>query len=164
MPRSRIGIHVLAGCACAMGLGALACRDDAPRGAGSAVYVRAASYEEELHLMTARGKTARLRVEQPLVLHAQRRSGPWVAVPAHDLEPGQCSVARLPPQLEAEVAGSVRWLVEPGGHASFNVDLRTDGTRTVVFDAPGVYTLTAESRADCGDPFYGDTLTIVVVE
>lgn len=132
MPRSRIGIHVLAGCACAMGLGALACRDDAPRGSGSAVYVRAASYEEELHLMTARGKTARLRVEQPLVLHAQRRSGPWVAVPAHDLEPGQCSVASLPPQLEAEVAG--------------------------------VYTLTAESRADCGDPFYGDTLTIVVVE
>lgn len=149
----------LLGWTLAIALGASGCSD-----AASTAYVRAPSYEEELRLMTARGKTARLRVSEPLVLHAQRRSGPWFAVPEHDLEPGQCSVPSLPPQLEAEVAGSVRWLVEPDGHASFNVDLRTDGTRTVTFDTPGVYTLTAESSAHCGDPFYGDTLTIEVVE
>lgn len=157
--KHRVPSNALLGCVLTIALGASGCRD-----APSTVYVRAPSYEEGLHLMTSHGKIARSRVGEPVVLHAQRRSGPWFAVPESDLEPGQCSVSILPPQLEAEVAGEVRWLVEPEGHASFNTDLRTDGSRTVTFDAPGVYTMTAESSASCGDPFYGDTLTIEVVE
>lgn len=128
------------------------------------MYVPGESFEEDLFLITSGGRHPRIAVGEPLVLHAGRRSAPWLAIDGRDLEPDQCWLPSLPPQLEAEVAGSVRWLIEPSGHASFNTDLREDGSREVRFDSVGAYRLTAESSSWCGEPFSGDTLTIDVVE
>lgn len=154
---ARIRLHALLCAICAIAPLVSACGRDA-----SVVYVPGGSFEEELFLTTSRGQAPRVRVGEPLVLHAQRRSGPWFPVPQRDVEEGQCSLTTLPPQLEPEVAASVRWIVVPEGHATFDVGLREDGTREVRFDAPGLYLLTAESGSWCREPFYGDTLRVEV--
>ncbi|MDH3206658.1 MAG: hypothetical protein OEO79_08600 [Gemmatimonadota bacterium] len=128
------------------------------------VFVPSDTFEEELFVMTARGEVARIRVGEPLVLHAQRRSGPWKAATEDEVEPEACTLSSPPPQLEAEVAAQVRWIVAPEGSAVFNSDLRADGTREVRFEEAGVYVLTAESSSWCGTPFRGGELRIEVVE
>ncbi len=127
------------------------------------VYVPGTGFREELYLTTGRGPRARLGVDEPLVLHASRRSGPWVVADETTLPTDACRVASLPPQLELEVAADVRWIVEPAGRADWNVEAREDGAREIRFDAPGTYRLTAESTSWCGDPFLGDTLIVDVV-
>jgi len=78
-----------------------------------------------------------LRVGGPLVLHAERRSGPWREVSAASLPEGACRVAGPPPELEPEVQANVHWLVEPAGAAVFNLPQAADlQLRTVSFTAP----------------------------
>jgi hypothetical protein len=72
-------------------------------------------------------------------------------------------LAGAPPDIEPEVAGNLRWLVEPPGLATFNVELRLDQTREVRFSEPGVYRLSAESSVWCTEPYGGNTLTVEVV-
>jgi hypothetical protein len=129
----------------------------------SDVFVPGPSFSQSIHLSTAQGERATVRVEQPLVLHAQRNSGPWVAVKRGSLSPDSCWLASPPPDLEPEVAGNLRWLVEPPGAATFNVGLRLDYTREVRFSEPGIYQLSAQSSAWCTEPYSGNTLTVEVV-
>lgn len=105
------------------------------------------------------------RVGEPLVLHAERRSGPWREASAASLPEGACRVVGPPPELEPEVQANVHWLVEPAGAAVFNLPQAKDlHLRTVSFRAPGTYRLRARSHAWCGEPVLSEALEIVVVE
>jgi hypothetical protein len=130
----------------------------------SEVFVPGPSFSQSIRLATEHGERATVRVEQPLVLHAQRSSGPWVAVARASLPPDACWLVSPPAELEVEVAGNLRWLVEPPGAASFNVELRLDFTREVRFSRPGSYQLSADSQAWCRQPFSDNTLTVEVVD
>ena len=130
----------------------------------SEVFVPGPSFTQSIHVSTARGERATVRVEEPLVLHARRHSGPWVAAERASLPPGSCWLVSPPPDLEAEVAGSLKWLVEPPEAAAFNIELRLDSTREVRFSAPGVYEISAQSSAWCTDPYGGNTLIVEVVD
>lgn len=63
--------------------------------------------------------------------------------------PGQCWMAALPPEQEAEVADNLHWVVEPEGAAKFNIDFRPDHTRTVALSREGIFTLTPSTAVWC---------------
>ena len=106
-----------------------------------------------------------VRVGEELILHATRTSGPWRQVAADSLEQGACWLVRPPADVEREVQASVRWVVEPEGHATFNLPRPPDlHRRTVTFAAAGTYRLWALSHAWCGDPVASDAVEVVVVE
>ena len=128
----------------------------------SEVFVPGPTFSQSIRLSTAQGDHAIVGVGQPLALHAQRRSGPWVLAQRASLPPDSCWLVSAPPEIEPEVAGSLRWLVEPPGAATFNVELRLDQTREVRFSETGVYHLSAQSSAWCTEPYGGNTLTIEV--
>jgi len=133
-------------------------------GEPSDVFVPGPGFRQSIQLSTAQGDHANVVVGQPLVLHAERRSGPWVLAERASLPPESCWLVSAPAELELEVAGSLRWLVEPPEAATFNVDLRLDQTREVRFLGPGVYHLSAESSGWCStEPYAGNTLTVEVV-
>jgi hypothetical protein len=128
----------------------------------SEVFVPGPAFHQSIQLTTARGDSATVRVGEPLLLHARRSTGPWVLTPRRRLAPDACWMRSPPPEVEAEVADNVRWLVEPAGTASFNLGIRADHAREVRFSSAGVYRLTAQSAGWCAPRFGGDTLTIVV--
>jgi len=100
--------------------------------------------------LAASASTLRTPVGVPVVLHAERKTeGSWTRIPSRELKPGQCWVAALPLEREAEVADNIRWIVEPEGAAVFNIDVRPDHTRTVVLSKPGVFTLTPSTSVWC---------------
>jgi hypothetical protein len=129
----------------------------------SEVFVPGPGFSQSIRLSTAQGERGIVEVGQPIVLHAQRRSGPWVVAERASLPPDACWLVSAPPELETEVAGSLRWFVEPPGAATFNLELRLDQTRDVRFSAPGTYHLSARSSAWCTEPYGGNTLTVEVV-
>lgn len=134
------------------------------RGDDTVVYVPGPSFIESLHLTTSRRARARVQLGEPLVLHAQRRSGPWLATTAGEVEEGQCTSPTPPPELEIEVADRVTWLVSPQGHASLAPADEGRGAMEVRFDSVGTYHLSAESPSLCGEPFRGRTLVVEVVD
>lgn len=134
------------------------------RGDDTVVYVPGPGFTESLHLTTARRARARVTLGEPLVLHAQRRSGPWVATPSGDVEEGQCTSSTPPPELEIEVADRVTWLVSPQGHASLAPAEEGRGAMEVRFDSVGTYHLSAESPSPCGEPIRGRTLVVEVMD
>ncbi len=79
------------------------------------------SYRQAVHLATAQGEHAVVRVSQAAVLHAKRESGPWVAADRDSLTADSCWLTSPPPPLEPEVADNVTWHVEPPGSAIFDV-------------------------------------------
>jgi len=127
------------------------------------VFVPGPTFGQSIHLSTAQGEHARVRVGEALRLHAERRSGPWIEVPRASLPPGACWQVSPPPDLEPEVAGNLRWLVEPPDAARFNLGLLRDQSREVRFSAPGRYQLSARSAVWCTEPYGGNTLTVEVV-
>ncbi len=131
--------------------------------ANTTVYVPGPSYSESLSITTEQGPLARVAPGQRLTIHATRRTGPWVAIRRDSLEQDTCWLVSAPPQHEPEVADNVRWFVDPNGPATFNLGMRSDRTRHVEFDTPGVYHLTAESASWCFEPFGADTLVVEVV-
>lgn len=137
-----------------------ACGDGRPE----VVYVPGATFREALFIAADRGPVIRARVGEPIVLSAQRRSGPWVAVESSEVPEGTCTFTSPPVELEAEVADNVRWIVLPEGAASFNLGLREDRTRVVTFEEPGSYRLTARSASWCGQSFGSDTLEVEIRE
>ena len=145
-------------CFVSLALFALSCSQDP-----SEVFVPGPSFSQSVQLSTAQGERATVRVEEPLILHAQRISGPWVEVARDSLAPDACWLVSPPPELEDEVAGNLRWLVEPPGSVTFNVELRLDFTREVRFSKPGIYQLSAQSSAWCKKPHSGNTVTVEVV-
>jgi len=127
------------------------------------VWVPGPGFEQTIHITSAQGDRATVRVGEPLVLHAERRSGPWVRRARATLAPDDSCWLRSPPSSpEPEVAGSLRWLVDPPGSATFNLDLRTDATREVRFSEPGVYRLATRGSGWCGEPDSADTITVEV--
>lgn len=128
------------------------------------VYVPGTNFQEALFIAADRGPVVRARTGEPITLSAQRRSGPWRAVPADEVPDGTCSLASAPIELEAEVADNITWTVIPEGSATFNTGQREDRTRVLTFDEPGSYRLTAQSASWCGEPFGGDTLEVEIHE
>jgi len=129
----------------------------------SEVFVPGGSFSQSIQLSTAQGDHATVHVDEPLILHAQRTSGPWVGAHRASLPPNACWLVSPPSSIEPEVAGNLRWFVEPPGPATFNVQLRLDRTREVRFSKPGVYHLSAQSSVWCAEPYTGNTLTVEVV-
>lgn len=129
----------------------------------SVVFVPGESFRQSIQISTEQGEQATVKVGQPLVLHASRTSGPWLAREQRSLPPDACWLASPPPEHEVEVADNLKWSVDQPGVATFNVGLRSERTREVRFSAPGVYQLTAESSAWCGEPYGGNAVTVSVV-
>jgi hypothetical protein len=129
----------------------------------SEVFIPGPAFQQSIRLSTAQGERGTVAAGEPLVLLAERRTGPWVAAARSSLAAGACWLAAAPPQIEPEVADNVRWFVEPEGSASFNVEYRSDRTRQVRFSRAGSYRLTAQSAASCAPPFSGNTLRVEVV-
>lgn len=133
-------------------------------GEEAVVYVPGSTFLEALYIGADRGPVVRAQVGEPILLSAQRRSGPWRAVLASEVPEGGCSLASPPVQLEAEVADNITWTVLPDGSAAFNTGIREDRKRVVTFDTPGSYRLTASSASWCGEPFGSDTLEVEIHE
>ena len=127
----------------------------------SVAYVPGPSFSQSVQITTAQGDQPRIAVGEALVLHASRRSGPWVAVAAQSLTAGACSVPSPPPATESEVAGNVRWMTDTTA-AHFNVDYRDDLTRTVRFTRPGTFTLVARSHSLCGPQYESNVISVDV--
>jgi hypothetical protein len=126
------------------------------------VFVPGHAYTESIRVWTEQGESASVRVGDPLVLHAERRSGPWIEVDHDSLPPGACWWTSAP-TFEQEVAGTLKWTAEPSEPAVFNTNLRLDGSREVRFTRPGTYTLTPESSGWCGEPYEGNALRVAVM-
>lgn len=143
-------------CACFM---TLACSGDPP-----VVFVAGEGFEETLQISTGAGASPVITVNEPLILHARRTSGPWAAIPRGEAPGEGCWWGAAPPEIEPEVADNVRWSVKPDSAAAlFNIRYRTDRTREVRFSKPGVYSVTAQSSLSCGVSALVDTLMIRVV-
>ena len=84
-------------------------------------------------------------------------------VPYSDVPDGVQWWRSQPPAFEEEVAGNLRWIVEPTGAARFNTDFRPDLTREVRFSKPGTYTLSATSNIYGKEPVSSKRVTITVV-
>ncbi|RLE19942.1 MAG: hypothetical protein DRJ50_11520, partial [Actinobacteria bacterium] len=140
------GVSVLAGCS----------------GEPATVYVPGDGFTESIEIRTAQGLGAVVDPDEPLELHALRRSGPWVAVERKTLDDDACWVAHPPAEIEPEVADNVRWIADPAGGAVVDSGRSVDRTRSARFEEAGVYTLTALSSSWCFDPYGSDPLTIEV--
>ena len=81
----------------------------------------------------------RVNVNEPVILYASRRTSGFVEIPYSELPEGVQWWRQIPPIDEVEVAGNLKWIVEPEGKARFNTDLRKDHTREVRFTEPGRY-------------------------
>lgn len=108
--------------------------------------------------------TTRAAVNEPVILFASRTANGFVEIPYAELPEGVQWWRQMPPGFEKEVAGNLRWFVEPEGSARFNTDLRIDLTREVRFSKPGAYRLRAVSTAYGPSPVSSETVTIDVVE
>jgi len=126
------------------------------------VFVPGSTFRESLFVASESGLRASVAVGEPLILHAERISGPWRQISRDSLPAGACWLRSAPPEYEPNVAANVRWEVAPDGSATFNVSPRDDGTRDVRFSEPGQYRVMATSASACGDPYSGDTILVVV--
>jgi len=126
------------------------------------VYVPGDGYRESIDVTTEQGPDAIVDVDGPVVLQATRHSGPWIEVDEATLEDDACRLANPPEPTEIEVADNVNWVADPAEGATFNLGQSDDHTRTVSFDRPGLFTLTATSASRCFDPFEGQPVTVEV--
>jgi len=126
------------------------------------VFVPGDGYRESIEVTTEQGPDAVVDVDEPVVLHVTRHSGPWVEVDAATLEDDACRLTSPPEPTELEVADNVTWAADPAEGATFDLGLSDDHTRTVSFDRPGLFTLTATSSSWCFDPFDGEFATVEV--
>jgi hypothetical protein len=105
--------------------------------------------------------TAEPPTGQWITLHAQRRTGPWRRVTRESLAEDACWVVEAPPDVEPDVAASVRWTVEPNVGVSFNLpDPANIHARSIRFERPGRYRLHATSHTWCSDPVESAVLLI----
>jgi hypothetical protein len=132
----------------------------------SRVYVAGESFRHGVHVTTAQGETARVKVGESLRLHASRRSGPWVEKAAKDVPDDGCWLSP-PLDHEPEVAASLKWTADPQGAATFDIPSAAalnagDFTRTVRFSRPGEYRLTGDSALACSRET-SNAITVTVV-
>jgi hypothetical protein len=108
--------------------------------------------------------TKKAVVDEPIILYASRMTSGFVEIPYDDVPSGAQWWRQMPPAFEKEVAGNLRWFVEPDGKAKFNTNLRKDFTREVRFTEPGTYELYGISSAYGPEPVTSKTVTIEVFE
>jgi len=100
--------------------------------------------------LTASASATTVKVGEPVVLHAQRRSvGKWKQIPRDQLTPGQCWLYTAPPELEQEVAGSIDWEVLPNNAVRFDNAVRMDQTRVATMLVRGRVTLRPLTTVRC---------------
>jgi len=90
---------------------------------------------------------ATARVGEWVPVNATRRSGPWNLVKNEELRPDEIKLLE-PLIFEQEVAGNLALRVDPANAAMFNtgpVPGVAPGARSVMFGAPGLYTLQGHS-------------------
>jgi hypothetical protein len=100
--------------------------------------------------LTASASATTVKVGEPVVLHAQRRSvGKWKQIPRDQLTPGQCWLYTAPPELEEEVAASIDWEVLPNSAVRFDNAVRMDQTRVATMLVRGRVTLRPLTTVRC---------------
>lgn len=87
------------------------------------------------------GETVELSVER-------RTSGNWKQIPLPEAR-GQCWFYARPPEVEPQVADSVRWIVEPENSVAFSTEYRFDHVRLATMNVRGTIKLTPVSPAVC---------------
>jgi hypothetical protein len=100
--------------------------------------------------LTASASATTVKVGEPVVLHAQRRTvGKWKQIPRDQLTPGQCWLYTAPPELEQEVAASIDWEVLPNNAVRFDNAVRMDQTRVATMLVRGRVTLRPLTTVRC---------------
>lgn len=90
-----------------------------------------------------------VRVGETVELSVERRtSGNWKQVPLSEAR-GQCWFHARPPELEPQVADSVRWIVEPENSVAFSTEYRFDHVRLATMHVRGTIKLTPVSPTVC---------------
>ena len=120
--------------------------------------------EENITRVSISVSATRVRVDEPVLLFAQRSNAGFVEVSLEDVPEGVLWWRSEPPSLEKEVADNLRWIVEPEGKALFNTDFRGDHTREVRFPEPGSYRITGVSALYGPRPVSSNSVLIEVVE
>jgi hypothetical protein len=111
------------------------------------VYVLTA--EQQVTLTPSVSATSVKQGEQ-IVLQLQRRTvGLWKQIPRDQLTPGQCWVYTPPPELEAEAADNVEWVVAPENAVRFDTTFRMDHKRIGTVMQTGTIVLTPYSAVRC---------------
>lgn len=125
----------------------------------STVYIPGDTFQVKVSISVS---ATEAKVGEPLILYGQRRSSGFIIVPLADVPEGVQWWRSEPPALEKEVAGNLRWFVEPDGAARFNTDFRSDLTREVRFSKPGTYMLWATSNSYGAKPVESNEIRIIV--
>ncbi|RPH54738.1 MAG: hypothetical protein EHM89_18150 [Acidobacteria bacterium] len=120
---------------------------DAPEEAPEFVYLRTDSVKVAVTVHAE----AQVHVDKCLPLRATRTTtGEWRKVPYREVAEGTPWLGYVPPERENEVAGGLRWYVEPTDGVVFDSwapkPVPID-QRAVKFSKPGVYRLWATSYA-----------------
>jgi hypothetical protein len=105
---------------------------------------------------------ATARVGEWIPIHATRRSGPWNPVRQEDVGAEEINLFE-PLIFEPEVAANLALRMDPPGNALFNTEPvagADPASRSVMFSAPGVYTLQGHSAFPL--PVLSNTVTIRV--
>jgi len=100
--------------------------------------------------LTSSASATQVKHGESVTLHVERRiTGKWKQIPRDRLTPGQCWLYTPPPELEAEVADNVEWVVEPEDAVRFNGEFRMDHTRIATMMMRGRVTLTPFTAVRC---------------
>ncbi|WP_293864016.1 hypothetical protein [Steroidobacter sp.] len=105
---------------------------------------------EQQVVLTGSASPAQVQQGEKVVLHVERRiTGTWKQISRDELKPGQCWVYRPPQQVEAEVAQSLQWVVDPERSVEFHSDYQMDQTRGATMLRKGKITLIPVSPVKC---------------
>lgn len=105
--------------------------------------------EPEVELMV-RASATEVSVGEPVTLYAERwNHGEWKLVERKQLTSEQCWLRHPPQYHEKEVSDNLRWEAVPSEGVRFNVDVRSNHTRKVIFEEPGTFMLESSSKVWC---------------
>lgn len=110
------------------------CQDEIP----AYVYVPGKDAKETVIVSAS---TLKGKVNEPVILHATRETTGFIRVKYSTLSDPRNYWRKEPPAFEQEVAGNLRWIIDPSGAHFMNLDYRIDQTREVIFKKAGKYRL-----------------------
>lgn len=128
------------------------------------VFVPATAQKVKL-VVTA--STTHLAAGDSAVFSAERwNTGEWKKVSTKELSADQCWMVNPPESFEEEVADNLRWEISPREGVRLNAGFRSDHTREVIFEKPGIYVVRSSSKVPCRPNFVaeGKPITMVVSE
>lgn len=130
----------------------------------STYFVPGPDFEQSIELVAEKTE---IRVGQTLPLPVTRASGGWLEVPASEVDTAMhdvCYWIEEPPVHEKDVSLNMAFIIEPRGHHRLSLQHRSSDTRTVVFDAPGRYSIRAHSALWCAPGAGSNTIEVIVRE